>query len=285
MSPRTLEIIVAAGAAAAMLATPTAVAQGTDEQPQPCSAEWLAKYPTPAVKPVDLPAALARGRGTYFEWHASRSAKSAFRRDDVPAHFTVAEGQHDPAPWSRTTRGYPWPDLLSRSGADLYATATWVEDDAYAEDPDPHPETPPCTRSSTFRVDVVKGYRPKVTLSGHHDLLTFKVLQRKGQDCELTSRGPVRLIVKGPDVTRTLRLSDTCGRWSPSRHGKGWKLLRIDNYGEIGENDPPEAWLSFNFKTPGTRHFVAKAVFRGRTIGREVLDVEVRICTLFGCEG
>lgn len=274
---------VAAAAAVLTFVTPAA-AQGA----VPCPKSWTRQY-SPALAVHDLPKRLAIGRKVKFRFDQAAGPKVATYRSDVPAAVAIRQGARDLSPYSRVfsgdlrKRGIPIKPKRLRGGRIATVRVSWAEDRG---GPDGQTASQPCRRTASYRVRVIEGYAPRIMTNASNGRVSFKVLQRRGKHCAKTQPGAIRLSVRGPDRQRVLRLSDTCGKWSKRRHGRGWQLFGRENYDRTlgsDEETPAEALLDFGYETPGTRTFRYRVTWRGRTLKSAVLSLRVRVCRLRVC--
>lgn len=248
-----------------------------------CGEAWTQQY-SPGIEPDDLPTKVAAGRRADFSFNDGDDGDSAHYRPDLRSAVSITVGEDDPNPFFevfdtdlRRESFYIEPER--REIGDVYTVgASWAEDNF---DPDS-----PCRRSSIHDVRVVRGLRPKVKIRTEGDEASFKVLQRRRNNCAQTRPGSIRISVRGPDAKRQLRLSDTCGRWSRRQGGAGWTLSGLFNYDRTFEREyPPEATLAFRYRTPGTRKFRYRVTFRGKKLESGRFDIRVRVCQFGVCRG
>lgn len=210
---------------------------------------------------------------------AHTTGNSAFYRDDLPSSVSISTGPTDPTPYSKVFRGdvteqafFFTPDR-SDLGKMYTVNAAWAEDAVAL------PVPPPCQRSTTGGSRVFRGLAPRIKVTNDNNYFNFEVVQRSGILCEQTRRGSVRIVVRGPDRRRSIKLRDTCGRWTKSTGGRGWRLRKEQNYrysALLGEDDAL-ASLYIKFRTPGTRHFSYRVTFRGRRVAWGSFDVVSRL--------
>jgi len=270
---------VIVGVVVGLLAPPNALAQS----PPPCSAEWEARY-GPALEIADLGKRIAVGREMEFSFTPSQRADSGFYRPRLGSFVGINSGPKDRQPYFKTFNTDITDDafFIKPESGELGRTYTagigWVEDDLEG--------SPPCLRTATARTRVVRGFDPRVTVTNEGSFVSFAVAQRRGFDCEQTRPGSVRIIVRGPDRTRAIRLRDTCGKWTNGTGGGGWRLRKEgDFFSGISADFTATALLTPKYRKPGTRLFRYRVTFRRRTVDRGTFESRTRVCNVFGCRG
>lgn len=212
----------------------TAVAQ---EAIPPCTADWRAAN-QPALEAETWLAErslrrqprLASGRSGVM-WTESNRRSSAYSRMNLyPATVQIARAgnvlSEQPLSLAERVR------LPKRPGR-YEVRATWAEAQEVGYDQEgSNLFGPPCFRTETAQIQVIRGRLPKVRVAVKPYAVEFKVVdQGKAHwQCEESRKVGIRVTVRGPDSTRTLRLSNVCGKWSKARRGNDWRLSKLSNY-------------------------------------------------------